>query len=1411
MGGFFGVAVLAAGLLVVPAASAEELPSSPGTSQTKTDEAAKPAEAVKPPTKKDAAAEKRSVTPQAKLKLAPAAAGDASISLTATQQTGTEPFQNNDNPGNDSGPDNDIVRTNDTVSYNLGVRFEGADQTAPTVKFTIPRGQELVSLPPFCLAGSTVTPQTLGAPAVPLTGTSWLSLPRQEVVCKLKDQPAGTSLNYPFITKVRAEVPNATVMDPMVFSVTSDQVETPVASDPLSQKVSSVPKFDLSKRLAEEQSNQGPLLQWSEACADDASRACQTLAYPVTVSVPDGGKGIAPLASPIKFTENLNPASFYGASVWANMVSKAGSESAARSKYAPRLAACYDVADVSWMRDFLPYSRIGNGANSNNSVRESGTASCSSVAPGENPTITIVNTDTTAATVPTTTGSGSTLPNGLGLIVSFQMLIQVPIDAVMEFGGGEDGVYLLSTKNEYIDPEMKSIDGQDNTGENLNNNTREGFIRFEKDGALNKSFTGIYGAAGNTPAMPFNGTKDYEGPPGSGTRLDGNTVVMPGQAVQSVLTTSTNGIPGGGASAATTLATCDVWDPARLALAAHPDWHGSSATSYPSNGKPVYPSFLALGNEELAASTIGSAASGVKNLKIEYSSGPAGPGNASDCSSGTWVTDPSQVSGAKTSTDSLGRTIWTGVNRVRVTYTADFPTGTTFGAVKVDFAIGQVVLDSKDTSPIGNWGSQMYSDGFKTVNEVIADPNRKDRVPSYDPATHKGTLGDRLIPGKAIVRVKKFVENPTTGEFVDTAVPQYTSGATVRYRLDPSLSTSVKVQGSTAEVIVEDCLPKYQLFKGSTQGGKAITPELVQMGAPNGSELKCGSDQQYVRWNLGELPIGEPIPPIIVSAEVLDVARNGTYTNDVLVSSPVDQSSAAIRSDDVQMQLVVPTGIKISKTVNKSPIEVNPAGVTKPRTLQWSVFFANLDAPANVSNVDVIDVLPANGLNGNTFKGQLRFDSAAVAAGTGITIEYTKAASGSLSADPANASNGASGSTVWCDAVKGSVVSGSGDASACPQTAGDVTGLRFKRAGAFTPSDQFQVNINMTPVGNHSGDHYRNITAGKVDGVSQGVGPAARTVDVVASKVGDRVWEDLNKNGLQDDGEPGVAGFPVRLVGTDVDGNPVDLTTVTDKDGKYLFSELASGKYRVIFDPNGLKSNTTFTRQHAGSNTAIDSDANTTTGQTQEFDLGVNTEDLTLDAGLIIDRNSKIVIDKKFLKATPLDNGNRSTVTYDIQVSNKGTAETTYDLADKLRFGGSIEVNSASVKNTAPGGIVTNDKFDGLKDTSVVKNIKLRGGETHTYRVTVNATVKTTITVAETQCWVTKNEQGGGFLNEAQLTVDGKTVSDKGCGEVPKPKPKPKLPITGGAMIGFGVWTALGAAVTGAALLLRRRQKQHIA
>ncbi|MCI5160497.1 MAG: hypothetical protein D3917_00430, partial [Candidatus Electrothrix sp. AX5] len=77
--------------------------------------------------------------------------------------------------------------------------------------------------------------------------------------------------------------------------------------------------------------------------------------------------------------------------------------------------------------------------------------------------------------------------------------------------------------------------------------------------------------------------------------------------------------------------------------------------------------------------------------------------------------------------------------------------------------------------------------------------------------------------------------------------------------------------------------------------------------------------------------------------------------------------------------------------------------------------------------------------------------------------------------------------------------------------------------------------------------------------------------------IGDQVYWDVNSNGEQDRGEPGIAGVTVTLYTfTDDNGDgkydigetlsaPVD-TAVTDADGYYLFNDLVAGHYMVEVD-----------------------------------------------------------------------------------------------------------------------------------------------------------------------------------------------------------------------------------------------------
>ncbi len=113
------------------------------------------------------------------------------------------------------------------------------------------------------------------------------------------------------------------------------------------------------------------------------------------------------------------------------------------------------------------------------------------------------------------------------------------------------------------------------------------------------------------------------------------------------------------------------------------------------------------------------------------------------------------------------------------------------------------------------------------------------------------------------------------------------------------------------------------------------------------------------------------------------------------------------------------------------------------------------------------------------------------------------------------------------------------------------------------------------------------------------------------AKVGDFVWLDADEDGIQDPGEVGINGVTVKITGTSVYGNTVNLTTTTGPNGMYMFL-VNPGNYKITFtQPAGLLPSPA----NQGSNDAIDSDANVLNGMTPVFTLTGGETNLTIDAG----------------------------------------------------------------------------------------------------------------------------------------------------------------------------------------------------
>jgi hypothetical protein len=147
-------------------------------------------------------------------------------------------------------------------------------------------------------------------------------------------------------------------------------------------------------------------------------------------------------------------------------------------------------------------------------------------------------------------------------------------------------------------------------------------------------------------------------------------------------------------------------------------------------------------------------------------------------------------------------------------------------------------------------------------------------------------------------------------------------------------------------------------------------------------------------------------------------------------------------------------------------------------------------------------------------------------------------------------------------------------------------------------------------------------------------------LEVPLACLGNFVWHDLNKDGKQDPGEPGVPNVTVEL--RSCVGGTLVATTTTDANGLYLFSGLLPGDYYVkVIPPAGY----VITLKNATGTTAEnDSDADPATGIMSCTTLLAGETDLTWDAGLIVAPCINLFDDYMIIGMRPRSNGEAVTI-----------------------------------------------------------------------------------------------------------------------------------------------------------------------
>ncbi|MFK8010335.1 MAG: SdrD B-like domain-containing protein [Saprospiraceae bacterium] len=159
------------------------------------------------------------------------------------------------------------------------------------------------------------------------------------------------------------------------------------------------------------------------------------------------------------------------------------------------------------------------------------------------------------------------------------------------------------------------------------------------------------------------------------------------------------------------------------------------------------------------------------------------------------------------------------------------------------------------------------------------------------------------------------------------------------------------------------------------------------------------------------------------------------------------------------------------------------------------------------------------------------------------------------------------------------------------------------------------IDSDAVPMNNGSGNAMTQIVyvenGATVDNLDAGYYPLA--------KIGDRVFQDVNENGIQDSDDVAYTDVVIMLIGTDIFGNSINETTTPDENGFYQFASIVPGDYELKFTSNQVPFIPTIKDFSLNEFDEEDSDIYQVSGRTDVITVNAGDVNNTIDAGFIFD------------------------------------------------------------------------------------------------------------------------------------------------------------------------------------------------
>ncbi len=394
-----------------------------------------------------------------------------------------------------------------------------------------------------------------------------------------------------------------------------------------------------------------------------------------------------------------------------------------------------------------------------------------------------------------------------------------------------------------------------------------------------------------------------------------------------------------------------------------------------------------------------------------------------------------------------------------------------------------------------------------------------------------------------------------------------------QYVVDYQLALSMKIEKDVVitnptTIYVKDTLPKGLTYipgssyydgtytpstkpgqSGTVTGGTAIAPTVTEQS--NGTTV--------LTWEIPNVRVEANIPDIYFKARLSStVATNVILKNTASIATTEDKREQ--KPENGNMSEV---SIKTSKTSDISLVKKGEQVVYDlSGPISYNLEFYNNGGSGKTKQV-FMDTMPANGQGATNYSGTITLGALRLTAPDGktpadyeawYTLDEGVKALNSFDFTYDGIRSGSEKGITWTKATI--------DAS------GNITGMTGAKVTAFVvlgdlPAKKvLKLKVTINAAGNKIGDIYEN-------SMSLGAGVTSGIVFVVERKLTGTLWEDENFDGKKDSTERKLAGATVTLydgagnVVSNLNGNPC--VTTTDTTGSYEFTALPAGTFKVVF------------------------------------------------------------------------------------------------------------------------------------------------------------------------------------------------------------------------------------------------------